>query len=164
MVPPQDRPFCCLDFFDTYPTCNGVVMPLQVGWIQDARFLRTLSSKSWIQDSRFKIPRDSFEQILNPNLESNPWIQDSRFLGSLSSKSWIQDSRFKIPRDSLQEILNPGFKMDSRFAPKSSWESWILNPGVGFKICSKEFLGILNLESWGWIQDLFQRVPGNIES
>ena len=126
--PPQDRPFCCLDFFDTYPTCNGVAMPLQVGWIQDSRFLRTLSSKSWIQDSRFKIPRDSFEQILNPNLESNPWIQDSRFLGTLSSKSWIQDSRFKIPRDSLQEILNPGFKMDSRFAPKSSWnlESWIL--------------------------------------
>ena len=151
------RPFCCLDFFDTYPTCNGVAMPLQVGWIQD---------------SRFKIPTDSFQQILNPNLESNPWIQDSRFLGTLSSKSWIQDSRFKIPRDPLQEILNPGFKMDSRFAPKSSWESWILNleswgwiqdllqrvprnleswilnPGVGFKICSKEFLGILNLESW----------------
>ena len=154
------RPFCCLDFFDTYPTCNGVAMPLQVGWIQD---------------SRFKIPTDSFQQILNPNLESNPWIQDSRF---------------KIPGDSFQQILNPGFKIqDSQgtplqenleiqasrwiqdFAPKSSWESWILNleswgwiqdllqrvprnleswilnPGVGFKICSKEFLGILNLES-----------------
>ena len=125
--------------------------------IQDSRFLRTLSSKSWIQ-------------ILNPTPGFK--IQDSRFLGTLSSKSWIQDSRFKIPRDPLQEILNPGFKMDSRFAPKSSWESWILNleswgwiqdllqrvprnleswilnPGVGFKICSKEFLGILNLESW----------------
>jgi hypothetical protein len=140
---------------------------------------------SWM-DSRFKIPTDSFQQILNPgfkiqdsqrlfwaNLESKSWIQplDSRFkiqdswgLFPANLESRIQDSRFKIPRDSLQEILNPGFKMDSRFAPKSSWESWILNPGVGFKICSKEFLGILNLESWGWIQDLLQRVPGNIES
>ena len=145
-TPPQDPPLTSL-------TPIQLAMALQChckldGFkIQDSRFLRTLSSKSWIQDSRFKIPRDSFEQILNPNLESNPWIQDSRFLGTLSSKSWIQDSRFKIPRDSLQEILNPGFKMDSRFAPKSSWESWILN-----------------LESSGWIQDLLQRVPGNLES
>ena len=147
--PPQDRPFCCLDFFDTYPTCNGVAMPLQVGWIQDSRFPETLLSKSWIQ-------------ILNPTPGFK--IQDSWGLFPANLESRIQDSRFKIPRDSLQEILNPGFKMDSRFAPKSSWESWILNPGVGFKICSKEFLGILNLESSGWIQDLLQRVPGNIES
>ena len=79
--------------------------------IQDSRFLRTLSSKSWIQDSRFKIPRDSFEQILNPNLESNPWIQDSRF---------------KIPGDSFQQILNPGFKIqDSRFPGTLCRKSWI---------------------------------------
>ena len=116
-TPPQDRPFCCLDFFDTYPTCNGVAMPLQVGWIQD---------------SRFKIPTDSFQQILNPgfkiqdsqrlfwaNLESKSWIQplDSRFkiqdswgLFPANLESRIRDSRFKIPRDSLQEILNPGFR------------------------------------------------------
>ena len=118
---------------------------------------------SWM-DSRFKIPTDSFQQILNPgfkiqdsqrlfwaNLESKSWIQDSRFLGTLSSKSWIQDSRFKIPRDSLQEILNPGFKMDSRFAPKSSWESWILNPGVA------KMQAICSMVS-------IQRVPGNLES
>ena len=101
---------------------------------------------SWM-DSRFKIPRDSFEQILNPNLESNPWIQDSRFLGTLSSKSWIQDSRFKI--------------QDSQGLFAGNLESRIQD---GFKICSKEFLGILNLESRGWIQDLLQRVPGNLES
>ena len=59
--PPQDRPFCCLDFFDTYPTCNGVAMPLQVGWIQD---------------SRFKILTGSFQQILNPGFK----IQDSQRL------------------------------------------------------------------------------------
>ena len=104
-TPPRPT-FCCLDFFDTYPTCNGVAMPLQVGWIQD---------------SRFKIPTDSFQQILNPGFK----IQDSQglFAGNLESR--IQD---------------------------------------GFKICSKEFLGILNLESWGWIQDLLQSVPGNLES
>ena len=141
---------------------------------QDSRFPGPLWSKSWIQplDSRFKIPRNSLEQILNPtpgfkiqdsqelfgaNLESNPRIQDSRFPGTLWSKSWIQpqDSRFKIPRNSLEQILNPSWILDSRFPAKSPWESWILNPG--FKICWKESPGILNLESRGWIQDLDSR-------
>ena len=56
-----------------------------------------------IQDSRFKISRDSLEQILNPPPGFK--IQDSRFLRTLSSKSWIQEecilenaffARFKI--------------------------------------------------------------------
>ena len=72
-------------------------------------------------------------------------IQDSQ--ETLWSKSWIQpqDSRFKIPRNSLEQILNPSWILDSRFPAKSPWESWILNPG--FKICWKESVGILNLES-----------------
>ena len=70
---------------------------------------------SWM-DSRFKIPTDSFQQILNPGFK----IQDSQrlFWANLESKSWIQplDSRFKIPGDSFQQILNPGFGIqDSRF-------------------------------------------------
>ena len=113
--------------------------------IQDSRFPGTLWSKSWIQpqDSRFKIPRNSLEQILNPT----PGFQDSRFPGTLWSKFWIQpqDSRFEIPRNSLEQILNPSWILDSRFPAKSPWESWILNPG--FKICWKESPGILNLES-----------------
>ena len=134
--------------------------------IQDSRFPETLLSKSWIQilnpTPGFKI-QDSWG-LFPANLESR--IQDSRFPGTLCRKSWIQDSRWI--QDLLQRV--PGnleswiLGLDSRFAPKSSWESWILNPGVGLKICSKEFLGILNLESWGWIQDLLQRVPGNLES
>ena len=140
--------------------------------IQDSQELSgaNLESNHWIQDSRFKIPRNSLEQILNPtpgfkiqdsqelfgaNLESNPRIQDSRFPGTLWSKSWIP-------------ILNPGFKicwkespgilnlesrgwiqdLDSRFAQKSLWESWILNPG--FKICWKESVGILNPSNLQW--------------
>ena len=157
-------------------------------WIQDSRFPGTLWSKSWIQpqDSRFKIPRNSLEQILNPtpgfkiqdsqelfgaNLESNPRIQDSRFPGTLWSKSWIHleswiqdflqrvpgnleswilDSRFagKSPQESwILNLESRGWiqDLDSRFAQKSLWESWILNPG--FKICWKESVGILNLES-----------------
>ena len=135
-------------------------------WIQDSRFPGTLWSKSWIQpqDSRFKIPRNSLEQILSPtpgfkiqdsqelfgaNLESNPRIQDSRFPGTLWSKSWIhleswiQDFLQRVPGNLESWIL------DSRFAGKSPQESWILNPGVGFKI---------------WIQDLLKRVSGNLES
>ena len=155
---------------------------------QDSRFPGTLWSKSWIQplDSRFKIPRNSLEQILNPtpgfkiqdsqelfgaNLESNPRIQDSRFPGTLWSKSWIhleswiQDFLQRVPGNLESWILNPGFKicwkespgilnlesrgwiqdLDSRFAQKSLWESWILN-----------------LESW--IQDLLERVRRNLES
>ena len=93
-------------------------------------------------------------------------IQDSQrlFWANLESKSWIQplDSRFKIPGDSFQQILNPGFKIqDSQGLFAGNLESRIQD---GFKICSKEFLGILNLESRGWIQDLLQRVPGNLES
>ena len=110
---------------------------------------------SWM-DSRFKIPTDSFQQILNPGFK----IQDSQrlFWANLESKSWIQplDSRFKIPGDSFQQILNPGFKIqDSQGLFAGNLESRIQD---GFKICSKEFLGILNLESRGWIQDLLQRV------
>ena len=113
------------------------------------------------------------QELFGANLESNHWIQDSRFPGTLWSKSWIQplDSRFKIPRNSLEQILNPSWILDSRFPAKSPWESWILNleswiqdllervprnleswiqgldSRFGFKICSKESLGILNLES-----------------
>ena len=114
---------------------------------QDSRFPGTLWSKSWIQplDSRFKIPRNSLEQILNPTPGFK--IQDSQelFGANLESNPRIQDSRFKIPRNSLEQILNPSWILDSRFPAKSPWESWILNPG--FKICWKESPGILNLES-----------------
>ena len=138
---------------------------------QDSRFPGTLWSKSWSQplDSRFKIPRNSLEQILNPTPGIK--IQDSRFTGTLWSKSWIQDYRFKI-QDSqelfganLESILNPGFKISCKESLGTlnleSWipdllervprnlESWILNPGIGLKI---------------WIQDLLKRVSGNLES
>ena len=113
--------------------------------IQDSQelFGGNLESNPRIQDSRFKIPRNSLEQILNPT-------------------PGFQDSRFKIPRNSLEQILNPtpGFKIrDSQELFGANLES-ILNPG--FKISCKESLGILNLESW--IQDLLERVPRNLES
>ena len=116
---------------------------------QDSLFPGTLWSKSWIQplDSRFKIPRNSLEQILNPtpgfkiqdsqelfgaNLESilNPGFKISckESLGTLNLESWIPDLLERVPRN---------------------LESWILNPGIGFKI---------------WIQDLLKRVSGNLES
>ena len=136
---------------------------------QDSGFPGTLWSKSWIQplDSRFKI-QDS-QELSGANLESNPRIQDSRFkiprnsLEQILNPSWILDSRFPAKSPWESWILNPGFKicwkespgilnleswiqgLDSRFAQKSLWESWILNPG--FKICWKESVGILNLES-----------------
>ena len=138
---------------------------------QDSLFPGTLWSKSWIQplDSRFKIPRNSLEQILNPTPGFK--IQDPRFPGTLWSKSWIHleswiqdflqrvpgnleswilDSRFagKSPQESwILNLESRGWiqDLDSRFAQKSLWESWILNPGC--KICWKESVGILNLES-----------------
>ena len=131
---------------------------------QDSIFPGTLWSKSWIQpqDSRFKIPRNSLEQILNPtpgfkiqdsqelfgaNVESilNPGFKISckESLGILNLESWIQDLLERVPRNLESWIQG----LDSRF--------W-------FKICSKESLGILNLESW--IQDLLERVRRNLES
>ena len=116
---------------------------------QDSRFPGTLWSKSWIQpqDSRFKIPGTLWSKSWI-HLES--WIQDflQRVPGNL--ESWILDSRFagKSPQESwILNLESRGWiqDLDSRFAQKSLWESWILNPG--FKICWKESVGILNLES-----------------
>ena len=125
---------------------------------QDSIFPGTLWSKSWIQplDSRFKIPRNSLEQILNPTPGFK--IQDSQELFGANLES-ILNPGFKISCKESLGILNlESWILDSRFAGKSPQESWILNPGVGFKIqgldsrfgfkiCSKESLGILNLES-----------------
>ena len=98
--------------------------------IQDSRFPGTLWSKSWIQpqDSRFKIPRNSLEQILNPS-----WILDSRFPAKSPWESWILNPGFKICWKESPGILNLESRgwiqdLDSRFAQKSLWESWILNP------------------------------------
>ena len=99
---------------------------------------------SWM-DSRFKIPTDSFQQILHPGFK----IQDSQrlFWANLESKSWIQplDSRFKIQ------------------------DSWGLFPAnLESRIQDSRFPGTLCRKSWiqdsRWIQDLLQRVPGNNES
>ena len=98
----------------------------------------------------FKI-QDS-QELSGANLESNPRIQDSRFKipGTLWSKSWIhleswiQDFLQRVPGNLESWIL------DSRFAGKSPQESWILNPGVGFKIWIQDLLKRVsgNLESW----------------
>ena len=119
--------------------------------IQDSRFPGTLWSKSWIQpqDSRFKI-QDS-QELFGANLESilNPGFKISceESLGILNLESWIQDLLEKSPRESwILNLESRGWiqDLDSRFAQKSLWESWILN-----------------LESW--IQDLLERVRRNLE-
>ena len=117
------------------------------------------------QDSRFKISRDSLEQILNPPPGFK--IQDSRFLRTLSSKSWIQDSRFKICPKESPEILNLESWIRIQDLPQRvtrNLESWILNPDSRFAPKSPQKSWILNLESRGWIQDLLQRVLRNLES
>ena len=123
---------------------------------QDSLFPGTLWSKSWIQplDSRFKIPRNSLEQILNPTPGFK--IQDPRFPGTLWSKSWIhleswiQDFLQRVPGNLESWILNlESWIQDLLERVPRNLESWILNPGVGFKI---------------WIQDLLERVRRNLES
>ena len=141
-------------FTSKNPICF-IVSFIQPHWIQDSR-LKAFGFKKSFWDLESWILPPWIQEVFLGSWILNPTPLDSRsFLWILNLEShplWFKKLFFGILNLESYGILNLesyplGFKKFSL-----DFESWIWNPTPFNSRC---FLGILNLESWPWIQEVF---------